>query len=286
MKRLIFILLLIGAVIGGSLYWARALRTNGIVLTGVVTTDEVIVSSRVMGQLDELRVKEGDIVTKSQLLARIEPDEWQADLSYYKSAEEVADAQLAQAKADEENARLTFEREGSLYKTRVEPVQAYDQARTAYDAVTARVASLTKQVLANRAQKEKAEVELGYTEIRAPINGIVDTRVAMQGEVVNPGQALVTLVDPDNLWVRADVEETYIDGIRLGDKLTVRLPSGSERVGTVFYRAVDADYATQRDVSRTKRDIKTFQIWLRCDNRDRALALGMTAYVILKVNEG
>jgi len=47
----------------------------------------------------------------------------------------------------------------------------------------------------------------------------------------------------------------------------------------VFYRSVDADYATQRDVSRTKRDIKTFEIRLRCDNGDRALAVGMTAYV-------
>jgi HlyD family secretion protein len=49
----------------------------------------------------------------------------------------------------------------------------------------------------------------------------------------------------------------------------------------VFYRSVDADYATQRDVSRTERDIKTFEIRLRCDNHDRRLAVGMTAYVTL-----
>ena len=61
----------------------------------------------------------------------------------------------------------------------------------------------------------------------------------------------------------------------------MRLPSGAEREGTVFYRAVDADYATQRDVSRTKRDIRTFEIRLRRDNKDRSLAVGMTAYVSL-----
>jgi HlyD family secretion protein len=284
MKRALLTLVLLAAIAAGWFYWTRTQRAEGIVLTGMVTTDEVLVSSRVQGQLIELKVKEGDHVTKNELLARIEPEQWEADLNYYKSAEDVAVSQLAQAKADEENALLTFQREESLYKSKVEPVQAYDQARTAYDAVVARVESLTRQILANRAQKEKAEVELGFTEIRAPINGIVDTRVAMQGEVVNPGQALVTLVDPDDLWVRADVEETYIDRIHLGDKLTVRMPSGAERPGTVFYRAVDADYATQRDVSRTKRDIKTFQIWLRCDNRDRALALGMTAYVLLTLD--
>jgi HlyD family secretion protein len=61
------------------------------------------------------------------------------------------------------------------------------------------------------------------------------------------------------------------------------LPSGEERQGTVFYRGADAGYATQRDVSRTKRDIKTFEIRLRLDNSDRKLAVGMTAYVLLQL---
>ena len=59
------------------------------------------------------------------------------------------------------------------------------------------------------------------------------------------------------------------------------LKPGEVRKGVVFYRGVDAGYATQRDVSRSKRDIKTFEIRLRVDNRDRRLALGMTAYVLL-----
>ena len=54
---------------------------------------------------------------------------------------------------------------------------------------------------------------------------------AREGEVVNAGQAIVTLINPDDLWVRADIEETYIDRVRIGDTLTVRLPSGEERTG-------------------------------------------------------
>ena len=77
-----------------------------------------------------------------------------------------------------------------------------------------------------------------------------------------PAMPIVTLINPDDLWVRADVEETYIDRIRLGDQLTVRLPSGVERQGRVILRGVDASFATQRDVSRTKRDIKTFEVRL------------------------
>ncbi len=108
-------------------------------------------------------------------------------------------------------------------------------------------------------------MRLGYTELRAPIDGIVDVRAARVGEVVTPGQPIVTLINPDDLWVRANVEETYIDRVRVGDKLKVRLPSGEEREGT----------------GRTKRDIKTFEIRLRVDNKDRRLAVGMTAYVQL-----
>jgi multidrug resistance efflux pump len=222
------------------------------------------------------------------------------------------DEQVKQAEADLEYALLTFSRAKALRANNINSEQDLEQARTSYASSKAHVASLRKQVqsalaalalaranaeqvaarraalaasvqhlAAAGAQAEKAGVVLGYTEIRAPIDGIVDVRAALEGEVVTPGQGIVTLVNPDDLWVRADVEEGYIDRIRLNEKMIVRLPSGAEREGIVFFRGVDADYATQRDVSRTKRDIKTFEVRLRCDNRDRRLALGMTAYVLL-----
>jgi RND family efflux transporter MFP subunit len=286
MKKLrVVILILILAAIAGAIYYALTRKPAEIVLTGIVTTDEIIVSPEIQGRLQNLFVREGDTVTNGELLAEIQPQTQQADVQFYASSEQQAVAQVAQAKADLENSRLTFEREGNLYTNNSESAQAFDAARTAYDAAKARVESLDKQTQAASAQKEKAATMLGYTKIFAPTNGIVDTRVALQGEVVNPGQAIVTLINQDDLWVRADVEETYIDRIHLGDKLQVRLPSGVTREGTVFYRSVDADYATQRDVSRTKRDIKTFEIRLRCDNSDRALAVGMTAYVTLPLKK-
>jgi multidrug resistance efflux pump len=172
----------------------------------------------------------------------------------------------------------------SLRKQAIAAQAAVALAKSTTEQTAARRAALAgsrDQQAASDAQSEKAGVQLGHTLIDAPINGTVDVRAALQGEVVNPGQAIVTLINPDNLWVRADVGETYIDSIRIDDTFRVRLPSGVERQGTVFFRGVDADYATQRDVSRTKRDIKTFEVRLRCDNKDRALAVGMTAYVVL-----
>ena len=285
MKRKIPILILILAIAAVGIYYAGIRQPREIVLTGIVTTDEVIVSAEIQGRLQQLLIKEGDPITRHQLLAVIQPQEQEADAAYYTSTEQQLAAQVTQAQADLENARLTFERDGPLYKQQAVSEQDYTQARTAYDAVKARVESLKRQTEAAAAQKDKSMVQLGYTQIFAPLDGIVDTRAALQGEVVNPGQPIVTLIDQDDLWVRADVEETYIDSIRLGDKLQVTLPSGDVREGTVFYRGADADYATQRDVSRSKRDIRTFEIRLRCDNSDRRLAVGMTAYVTLPLQK-
>jgi len=280
MKRTLLILIVILAA-AAVIYFSMFTRPHQIVLTGIVTTDDVIVSSEIQGRLEKLLVNQGDVVKQGDLLALIQPQEQQANMLFYHESEQQAASQVAQAKADLENTRLNYEREDKLFHQGADSQQAYDQARTANDSAKAHLEALLKQMQAAAAQKDRAKVQLDYTEIRSPINGTVDVRAALQGEVVNIGQGIVTIINPDDLWVRADVEETYIDSIHIGQKMTVRLPSGAEREGTVFFRGIDADYATQRDVSRTKRDIKTFEIRLRCDNRDRSLAVGMTAYVLL-----
>jgi HlyD family secretion protein len=128
-----------------------------------------------------------------------------------------------------------------------------------------------------------ASARFGQTQIFAPASGIVTLRAARQGEVVSPGSPIVTLFDLSSTWVDADVEETYADLIAMGQTLRVRLPSGAETTGPVIYKAVEADFATQRDVSRTKRDIKTVAIRVRVSNPEGKLALGMTAWVMLPV---
>ncbi len=287
----------LGAVLAGAAAALVRPRHTPLILTGIVTTNDVIVGPQVAGRVDRLLVREGDTVGCDQLLAVIEPAELEADRAFYSHSAEgyasqvkqnaaalryqerqttnqirqaeanlaAARAQRAEAVATLEDARLTYQRLDTLARYGASPEQERDHARAA------------------EAQKVKADVRLGYTEVRAPLAGIVDVRAARTGEFLNPGQAIVTLIDPDDLWVRADVEETYIDRVRLGDRITVRLPSGAERVGTVIFRGVDAGFATQRDVSRTKRDIRTFEVRLRVDNRDRQLAVGMTAYVLLPV---
>ena len=344
MKRLIFLLILAGGAVGA--YYAMRQPLGPLVLTGIVTTEDVIISPQVGGQIGQLMVREGDQVEQNQLIAVMTTDELEADRAYYAHTVEsiqsqvgeneaalryeerqtedqiqqaqaslsTAIAQEKEAQAQLENAHIVLERTQKLSQEGVAPIQQFDSARTSYDAAKARLDAAQKQIEVQRAavavananaehvrvqqsrvrttekqreaaaaQRKRADVRLSYSEVRVPVAGIVDVRAAREGEVVNAGQPIITLINPDDLWVRADIEETYIDRIRLGDQLKVRLPSGEERMGTVFYRAMDAGFATQRDVSRTKRDIKTFEIRLRVDNKDRRLAVGMTTYVELPV---
>ena len=343
-KPVVFVVLVLAA--GAATYAYRRMPPPALVLTGIVTTNDVIVSPQITGQIGQLLVTEGEMVKQNQLVAVIVPDELKADTAYFaqnvegmssqireseaalrlqerqtvdqiRQAESTLasiEAQVDSAVADVEQARLTYTRTESLSKQGVVSPQELDAARTSLTAFQAKLDALRKQVEAQRAtvalarsnaeqisvrrsqvqtsehmkqaasaQSTKADVRLRYTEIHAPIAGIVDVRAVRVGEVVSPGQPIVTLINPDDLWVRADVEESYIDRVRLGDKLAVRLPSGVEREGTIFYRGADAGFATQRDVSRTKRDIKTFEVRLRVDNADRRLAVGMTAYVLMPV---
>jgi multidrug resistance efflux pump len=130
-------------------------------------------------------------------------------------------------------------------------------------------------------QLKQAEVRVGYTKIYAPVSGTVSVRAAREGEVVNLGQAIVTIVDLSDTWVRAAIPETNADHIGLGDTLRVRLPGGTITQGKVFFKSAEADFATQRDVNRKKRDIRTIVLKVRLDNPKGAYVPGMTAEVLV-----
>ncbi|MGB6877198.1 MAG: HlyD family efflux transporter periplasmic adaptor subunit [Candidatus Acidiferrales bacterium] len=221
-------------------------------------------------------------------------------------------AQLEQARATSDLNSINMKREVSLYSSGVVAAQDRDSAVATFKASDANVRSLADQVksqraalavaVANRKQVDvlrsqivstqaqlkqaiametEDETQLGYTKIYAPISGIVSVRVAKQGEVVQEGNPIVVLVDMDDLWVRADVPETYIDSIQFGQSMPVKLPSGEIVHGKVFFKGVEGDFATQRDVSRTKRDIQTFAIKVSLPNPEHRFFTGMTATVLL-----
>jgi multidrug resistance efflux pump len=143
------------------------------------------------------------------------------------------------------------------------------------------VASTRAQLLNSEAQLKEAEVRLGYTKVYAPVTGTVSVRAAREGEYLTPGQPIVTIVDFSDTWVRVAIAETDTDHIGIGDTLRVRLPGGTVTTGKVFFKSAEADFATQRDVSRKKRDIKTIVLKVRLDNPKGSYVPGMTADVLV-----
>jgi HlyD family secretion protein len=251
-------------------------------------------------------------VRQSQQTEGMTNEQTDATLSQAQANVTAAQAQLEQANATLELDEINLKRTQGLFDASVSSAQDRDSADAVAKAARANVRALEDQVRAQkaalavaqanrrqvqvqqsdvvsieaqlrqaRAMRDQAQTQLGYTKIYAPISGIVSVRVSKQGEVIATGTPIVVLVDVDHLWVRADVEESYIDSLRIGDKMQVALPSGDIIDGNLIFKGVESDFATQRDVSRTKRDIRTFAIKVAVPNPERRLFTGMTATVML-----
>jgi multidrug resistance efflux pump len=163
--------------------------------------------------------------------------------------------------------------EASLRQSRAHELLTNVAART--------VDSTRGQVENARALADQAKVQVGYSKVFAPVSGKVNVRAARQGEVVVMGAPIVTIMDLTQTWIYAPLPETQADAVQLGDSLRVVMPSGATLQGKIIVKAAEADFATQRDVSSRKRDIKTIQLKLLIDNPAERFVPGMTAEVYI-----
>jgi HlyD family secretion protein len=314
-----FILLGIIFVIAATYYFFSTDHTRDLVLIGTVDANQVIVSAQVEGRIQKLLVDEGTPVQKGDLIAVLDPSELQAqeaaanatiaslqhkvkemqhteestsgstssDVANAEAKLSSAKAQLLQAQAETnlQATQATVQAQKDLVTAAQADLKAAiartHQANAAKSTVAATEADLKNAI----AQKNQAAVRLGYTNIYAPVSGTVSVRAARQGEVVNIGAPIVTIVDLSDTWARAAIPETYADHIGYGDVLRVRLPGGTVTSGKVFFKGVEGDFATQRDVSRRKRDIKTIVLKVRLDNPKGAYVPGMTAEVLVSPDQ-
>jgi len=224
----------------------------------------------------------------------------------------AAKASLAQAQANYEHQKADTSRIVALAQQGIMSAQSKDDAVTSLQAAQAAVDAATQNVVAGeaavrqarahemlavvaartvvttrntvenaRALAEQAKVQSGYAQIYAPVSGRVNVRVARQGEVVAAGATIVTIMDLTQTWVYAPLPETQAEAVQLGDSLRIRMPSGVTIQGKVINKAAEADFATQRDVSARKRDIKTIQIKMVIDNPGERFVPGMTAEIYI-----
>ena len=163
-------------------------------VTGQVTPIyQAVLSSRIQGTIDTLLVREGTRVTKGQTLLQLDNRDVQAD--------------LARAKAEEENARTQLARMNALLKDEAVSKQEVENASRAFKVAEAN----RKAVLA----------QLSYTVVKAPFDGVITEKKVEAGELASPGQPLLKMEDPLQLRLEATVAEGDLKAIAQGGRIPV-----------------------------------------------------------------
>ncbi len=208
-----------------------------------VETTTVQVAPRVSGQIIEVYIDDNQRVKKGDLVAVIDPVDYeikleQAQAKYEKalleqkyalSARDAANSEIAAAKAD-------LERYKNLYKGGAVSKQMLDNAQTKYDNAVARQTSAEQAVMSKtgglkvadanikelKAQRDQAKLNLSYTKIYAPQDGTVSSRRVEEGMYVNVGSPLFTIV-PDDIWVVANFKENQLRHMKVGQVVEIKV---------------------------------------------------------------
>jgi HlyD family secretion protein len=194
----------------------------------------------------------------------------------------------AVAPTEVERVNTAYRSQQSVVAARMQEVSAAEadlaSARSGTHAVAAAqsaVANTVARVRGARADSIAAVTRLDYTELRAPVAGIVQVITARRGELVGPGSPVMVIVDPDHIWVRVAAPETDAGSFAVGDSLDVLLSNGEKTRGRVISKGAEGEFATQHDVSTSKRDIRAVTFRVAIANPRRVLVPGMTVQVLL-----
>jgi HlyD family secretion protein len=187
---------------------------------------EVKLSPEVSGEIIELTVREGERVSKGALLIRINPDIYQAAVSRAEAAVSSARAVEAQAKAQLVEASNNFNRNKSLFESKVISEQEFDAFQRAYDVARLGVESATFQLRSAEATAREAKDNLRRTTLYAPVDGTISKLSVEVGERVvgtaqMAGTDLLRIANLDRMEVRVDVNENDIVRVSIGDTAIV-----------------------------------------------------------------
>jgi membrane fusion protein, multidrug efflux system len=212
----------------------------------VSTKQNLIIYPEFSGVLTQVYVKEGQLVSKGQILAKIDD----GGLSQ----------QLAQLQIQADLAKTTFDRQERLWNQKIGSEIQYLQAKSSYEAQSRAVNQLTQQI-------EK-------TIVRAPFSGSIDDVITDQGSVVAPGQSqLFRIVNLKDMYIETDVPERYISDVTSGKEVMVEFPI----LGKIVDSKVRQAGAFINPANRT------FKIEVAVPNYDGQIKPNLTAK--LKIND-
>ena len=196
----------------------------------VVPQRKAALSSKAQGRLEWLGVLEGSRVKANEPIARLESRDVRAALEQASAQINVAQANLEQGMAELRDAQANVDRSSELLAKKFISAAQHDADVARLDKATAAIAGLKAAIAAARSNRRVAEVAVEQTLIRAPFDGVVLTKNANEGDNITPFSsaadskgAVVTIADMETLEVEADVSESNIARIKVGQPCEIQL---------------------------------------------------------------
>lgn len=214
----------------------------------VYAKEQVDVGAQVSGQIIKLYVDIGDKVKEGDLIAQIDKDKQENDLNIYKAQLESAKANLESKEVALEIATKQYEREQSLYDKKATSLELLETLKNNYYTLKANVAELKAQVVQLEITLKNAEKDLGYTVIRAPMDGVIINVAVDEGQTVNANQntpTIVRIANLDEMEVRMEIAEADVNKIELSESVKFAILSDPDTQFEAKIASIDpADTST------------------------------------------
>ena len=199
---------------------------------------QVKISPEVSGEIIDLPVKEGQRVSKGQLLVKIKPDFYIAATNQAHASYKSAVAAKTRDEATLRKAEAEFKRCQDLFRNKLVSDSTFDEAQAAYDVAKAQLDSTAHQVDVAQAAVDSARDSLEKATIVSPLSGIVSKLNSELGErvlgtVQNVGTEIMTIADLNEMEARVDIGETDVVLISLGEKVRLEVDAFKDRKFTV-----------------------------------------------------
>jgi len=186
-------------------------------------------AAQMMGNIVEIRVREGDHVHRGQVLAVIDDAQPRAVLDRATAAVLAAEQEISASESDFTLAEATFKRYQTLYERKSVSPQEFDEIKARYEAAQARREMARAGQAQAKAAAQQARTALSYTHIAAPFDGLVTEKKADVGMLASPGMPIFTVEDLRRYRLEATVNETDLRYVREGQPVSVRVDALGER---------------------------------------------------------
>jgi RND family efflux transporter MFP subunit len=180
-------------------------------------------ATQVMGNLVRVNVREGDRVSRGQVLAVVDDSQTRAAVDRASAGQTAAQQDIAAAEADYSLAQSTLKRYQSLYERKSVSPHEFDQVQARFAAATARLELARAGHAGSEAALTQARTSQGFTQVRAPFSGVVTAKLAEAGDLASPGTPVFVVEDTSSFRLEATVDERGIAAVRLGELVPVVL---------------------------------------------------------------